>query len=51
MNRFYSFIKSFDKFGYLVSLSYNEEGSHHKTVIGGFVSFLAYFMYLAYVGY
>jgi len=51
MKKFNSLIKSFDKFGYYVSLSYNKEGSHHKTLVGGLLSFFTYFIYLSYVGY
>jgi hypothetical protein len=44
-------IKNQDKFGYFVSLSFNSEGSSHKTVIGGIISILISCLYTAYIGY
>ena len=44
-------IKNFDKFGHYVALTYKQEGSHHKTLFGGFVTFMIFSMYLGYVGY
>ena len=44
-------IKNQDKFGYLVSLTYNCEGSSHKTLIGGIISLLITILYSGYIIY
>ena len=38
--RFTTYIKSKDMFGHTISLNFNKQGNTHKTLIGGFFSFI-----------
>jgi len=51
MSSLYKRIKNLDKFGYLVSLTYNCEANTHKTVIGGIFSLFITFIYAVYIMY
>ena len=37
-----SFIRKSDLFGHVIQLNFNQQGSSHQTVIGGYVSILIY---------
>ena len=38
--KFSTFITNKDLFGHIIQLNFNQKGSSHKTVIGGFLSIL-----------
>jgi hypothetical protein len=42
-------IKSIDTFGFPITLNYKKKGDTHKTLVGGLVTIIVYFLFILYL--